>query len=501
MGNVASFEEEALPTVKALFAQTAHLPLCAFGFACALLTWFPVRIGVDLNLASGTTDIAAIVFLLAVILLQAARPSFRLSGSPLLIGVVGVVSCACFALFLTPVSAAVGISGSVFLALETLYKLLSTVLLLLWLEQSCRFPVRNMLLIMGTGCCMLAVLELFFLGMNAAFSLAFFALSPTLSTGALLLFLKREIADDQAKSTGAPAAAGASAPRGKTVCAVVVLSLGVFVFSIVGSLIQAYMMHAESLAISSVVFSLSDVAGLLLASAVLVCLAAFSHGKTPLVYVLLVMPTLLAMAYVMSTVMPASWANPSFSQLIVVRRLAFVFWLVAAVACPGKFLITATTMLAAYRAAQAVGFSLLGAGVIDFKSDFCTLLIVGELTALIIICVLISLTCLRQAKMPASAGADAEASPQDNGTDDVLSRSKELQRQLLGSIAAKYHPSNRETEALELLAEGWRAAAIAEKLVIAQSTAKNHMNRIYGKLGVHTQDELMRLIEAERENR
>lgn len=143
---------------------------------------------------------------------------------------------------------------------------------------------------------------------------------------------------------------------------------------------------------------------------------------------------------------------------------------------------------------------MLGGGVIDFKSDFCTLLIVGELTALII-CLLISLTCLRQAKLPARA-ADTSAKtdfPADE-TDDVLLRSKELQRELLGEIATKYNLSNRETEVLELLAEGWRAAAIAEKLVIAQSTTKNHMNRIYGKLGVHTQDELMRLIEAERES-
>lgn len=394
-----------------------------------------------------------------------------------------------------------GVSGSGLLVLEALYKVLSTVLLLLWLEQSGKFPVRNMLLIMGAGCCMLAILELFFLGMSAAFSLAFFALSPALSTGALLLFLKREKSDDQGQPAFAPAISSSAASRGKTACAIAVLSLGVFVFSIVGSLIQAYMMHTESLAISSLVFGLSDVAGLLLASAVLMCLAAFARGKTPLVYVLLIMPTLLAMAYVMSIVMPTSWANPSFAQLIVVRRLAFVFWLIAAVACPGQFAVAATSMLAAYRLAQAIGFTMLGGSVIDFKSDFCTLLIVGELTALIIICLLISLTCLRQAKLPARA-ADTSAKtdfPADE-TDDVLLRSKELQRELLGEIATKYNLSNRETEVLELLAEGWRAAAIAEKLVIAQSTAKNHMNRIYGKLGVHTQDELMRLIEAERES-
>lgn len=46
--------------------------------------------------------------------------------------------------------------------------------------------------------------------------------------------------------------------------------------------------------------------------------------------------------------------------------------------------------------------------------------------------------------------------------------------------------SERELEVLDLVAEGLTNAAIAAELVIAQSTVKTHINRIYRKLGVDT---------------
>ena len=44
--------------------------------------------------------------------------------------------------------------------------------------------------------------------------------------------------------------------------------------------------------------------------------------------------------------------------------------------------------------------------------------------------------------------------------------------------------SERELEVLHLVAEGLTNAEIAGKLVIAHSTVKTHINRIYSKLGV-----------------
>jgi len=46
--------------------------------------------------------------------------------------------------------------------------------------------------------------------------------------------------------------------------------------------------------------------------------------------------------------------------------------------------------------------------------------------------------------------------------------------------------SDRELEVLRLVADGLTNAQIAAQLVIAQSTVKTHINRIYSKLAVST---------------
>jgi DNA-binding NarL/FixJ family response regulator len=43
--------------------------------------------------------------------------------------------------------------------------------------------------------------------------------------------------------------------------------------------------------------------------------------------------------------------------------------------------------------------------------------------------------------------------------------------------------SSREAEIMSLIAEGHSNGAIAARLVLAEKTVKNHVNRIYAKLG------------------
>ncbi len=51
----------------------------------------------------------------------------------------------------------------------------------------------------------------------------------------------------------------------------------------------------------------------------------------------------------------------------------------------------------------------------------------------------------------------------------------------------------REAEVLRLLAQGLDNAAIAARLVITKRTVQNHISAIYGKLGVRSRTEAMRL--------
>ena len=63
------------------------------------------------------------------------------------------------------------------------------------------------------------------------------------------------------------------------------------------------------------------------------------------------------------------------------------------------------------------------------------------------------------------------------------------------SIAKTYQLTRREEEVLQLLSEGMTAKDVAETLVVSSSTAKTHMRNIYAKLGIHTQNELILMVQ------
>jgi DNA-binding CsgD family transcriptional regulator len=67
--------------------------------------------------------------------------------------------------------------------------------------------------------------------------------------------------------------------------------------------------------------------------------------------------------------------------------------------------------------------------------------------------------------------------------------------QSLGQVAARYALSTRECEVFLLLAQGKRANEIAEQLVISLGTTRNHIHRIYEKLGVGSYKAMIHLIQ------
>ena len=63
-------------------------------------------------------------------------------------------------------------------------------------------------------------------------------------------------------------------------------------------------------------------------------------------------------------------------------------------------------------------------------------------------------------------------------------------------IAERYLLSRREAEVLLLLAKGYNSIYIQEKLFISEGTAKTHIRHIYRKLDIHSQQDLMRMVES-----
>lgn len=64
-----------------------------------------------------------------------------------------------------------------------------------------------------------------------------------------------------------------------------------------------------------------------------------------------------------------------------------------------------------------------------------------------------------------------------------------------GDWGARFGLSARESEVFELLARGRNRSYISKELFISDNTTRSHMKSIYRKLGIHSQQELIDLIE------
>lgn len=104
-----------------------------------------------------------------------------------------------------------------------------------------------------------------------------------------------------------------------------------------------------------------------------------------------------------------------------------------------------------------------------------------------------------QAELDHSKGAspeeDGEVTAEMAAEADERARAKGRFHARCEEIADRYLLSRRETEVMFLLAKGHNAAFIQDKLCISKSTAKTHINHIYRKLDIHTQQELLNMVE------
>lgn len=111
--------------------------------------------------------------------------------------------------------------------------------------------------------------------------------------------------------------------------------------------------------------------------------------------------------------------------------------------------------------------------------------------------------CRSKGKMPtaneetAAPNAPAPETAQPGHAPAAPLSQEEALTQACATVAATWALTRRESEVLELLAQGMTARAIAETLVVSTPTAKSHIRNIYQKTEVHTQNELMILVMQE----
>jgi DNA-binding CsgD family transcriptional regulator len=89
--------------------------------------------------------------------------------------------------------------------------------------------------------------------------------------------------------------------------------------------------------------------------------------------------------------------------------------------------------------------------------------------------------------------ADAEAHFVDESR--LSAKGGAIWREKLDMVARNFDLSPRQSEVMEMLVKGRDAKYIMDHFVVSRSTAKTHTYNLYKKLGVHSRQELLNLVE------
>lgn len=121
----------------------------------------------------------------------------------------------------------------------------------------------------------------------------------------------------------------------------------------------------------------------------------------------------------------------------------------------------------------------------------------AEVAGVVVLVLCFGLVALALVPQGASSRAPSPGASDGEGTaseapEDSLSRRA-------CRIGAAHGLSPRECEVFAMLAQGRSGPFICKRLVIAESTVKTHTARIYAKLGVHSKQELIDLLEKDAE--
>ena len=96
----------------------------------------------------------------------------------------------------------------------------------------------------------------------------------------------------------------------------------------------------------------------------------------------------------------------------------------------------------------------------------------------------------------APVGTRAFPPRQENSQDAPANARLTETRAELERLAERFQLSARETQVFELLAKGRNREHISKTLFISDNTTRTHMKNVYRKLDVHSQQELIDLLEA-----
>ncbi len=154
------------------------------------------------------------------------------------------------------------------------------------------------------------------------------------------------------------------------------------------------------------------------------------------------------------------------------------------------------------RAANAGGIALgwMGSYVLLGTTSVHASPVLDFSVAMVFILILTTTLILREGDFPSEKVVLAASPADDPGLPAAETRSTAGRwRQCCARIARERELSPREEEVMVLLAKGHSSKHIEEALVISYHTAKSHVNHVYRKLDVHSREELIDLVERQKQ--
>lgn len=100
----------------------------------------------------------------------------------------------------------------------------------------------------------------------------------------------------------------------------------------------------------------------------------------------------------------------------------------------------------------------------------------------------------QQVSATSEESAQSTATSKESSAETETTRKSGRFKAQCEAIANRYLLSRRETEVMFLLARGYNAAYIQDRLFISKSTTKTHIGHIYRKLDIHNQQELLLMV-------
>jgi DNA-binding CsgD family transcriptional regulator len=483
---------------KAMFDQTPELIVATLGLACCLapfeskiLTTLTGIYPVELSLV--VRHFIAFCAALTVFLLLSKKPGFQIGGKKR-----AFVSIAVFFSLCLLAKYEVHFFGVTLPIIEMAGKLLEeaagVLLILVWAECLIPYGMKRCLVVLGTSFIAAATIQILISIFQQIPAMLILSLLP-LASGGLYGFFKTSLAlrllrypqthqdEDHMIDVSKKDDTAFALENSPTVYYIIIFCI---LFN-TGHIIFGSLETQQSMA-SSPIAQNGIASGTLFAGVLILVLLDYLDNRLFIAVCSLILFALLAIAFYLTTLTQGPWISSFLSvNAMVIKFAVMLIWI-------APFLLHRNISAMAQMAfGYVIYFAAHVCTAVFMEIDSTFMLQVFDFIAIGVLIVL--LICSLDFLFSYNNFSRNDPDKQLGAVSDNNTASKPFQNILI-EMGLEFNLTPTEQKILLLLAKGRNVKYISESLVVTSNTVKSHMRKIYIKLDVHTQQELISLIDS-----